>query len=151
LPQKRIQNWIDNLRNLAGRSPRKYESESEAFQRMQKSNPHLPEDKARHLTIHGSNRNEDGTYTWKFDNYTHSRAAYSMPYEEMTHIWEQIDCPILLINAKQGFGHRTGQSGTLKHFRNAKLVDVDKAGHWVHHDQFDQVVELIRDHLEQAQ
>ena len=37
---------------------------------MQDTNPHLSPEQARHLTIHGSNQNEDGTYTWKFDNYT---------------------------------------------------------------------------------
>jgi hypothetical protein len=36
---------------------------------MQEENPHLSADQARHLTIHGSNQNEDGTYSWKFDNY----------------------------------------------------------------------------------
>ncbi len=29
----------------------------------------LSEAQARHLTIHGVNQNEDGTYSWKFDNY----------------------------------------------------------------------------------
>ena len=31
-------------------------------------NPHLSAEQARHLTIHGSAQNEDGTYSWKFDN-----------------------------------------------------------------------------------
>ena len=120
---------------------------SDALLRMQKSNPHLSEAQARHLTIHGANRNEDGTYTWKFDNYTHSRPAYGMPYEDMTAIWEKIDCPILLINAKNGYGYRTGQADTLKHFHGARVVDVENSGHWVHHDQFDTFITLVRDFL----
>lgn len=146
-PQDRVRGWIKDIRGLAGRTPRRYETLADAFQRMQKSNPHLSEEKARHLTIHGSNRNEDGTYSWKFDNYTHTRAAYGMPFEDMTAIWEKIDCPMLLINAKQGYGHRTGQAGTLKHFKGARLVDVDNAGHWVHHDQFDAFMTLVREFL----
>lgn len=149
-PQARVTEWIDQTRGLAGRVPRRYADLSEAFQRMQKSNPHLSEEQARHLTIHGSNRNEDGTYTWKFDNYTHSRGAYGMPFEDMTAIWEKIDCPILLINGKQGYGHRTGQSGTLEHFRGAELVDIDNAGHWVHHDQFDEFMDLVTAFLARA-
>ena len=136
-PQTRIREWINTTRDLAGRVPRKYDSLSEAFQRMQKSNPHLSEERARHLTTHGSNRNEDGTYSLKFDNYTHSRSPLGMDFKDMTQLWEKIDCPTLLMNAKQGFDHRTGQAGTLKHFKQGQVLDIDHAGHWLHHDQFD--------------
>ena len=66
---KRLTAWIGDLRRIAGRIPRRYKSLEEAYERMQTENPHLTEDQARHLTIHGSNQNEDGTYSWKFDNY----------------------------------------------------------------------------------
>ncbi len=62
-------------------------------------------------------------------------------------LWEAIDCPTLLLNAKQGFGHRTGQNDTLKHFRHGELVDIDLSGHWVHHDQFDQFMERVGNFL----
>ena len=54
---------------LAGRLPRRYASIEDAFERMQAENPHLTPEQARHLTVHGVNQNEDGTYSWKFDNY----------------------------------------------------------------------------------
>ncbi len=146
-PQQRIRDWIDTTRDLAGRTPRKYPSLSDAFHRMQKSNPHLSEDRARHLTIHGSNRNEDGTYTWKFDNYTHSRSPANISFDDMTRLWEKINCPTLLLNASQGFGHRTGQNGSDKHFRFAELQNVENAGHWLHHDQFDEFIAVITDFL----
>ena len=149
-PQQRVREWVDNMRSLAGRAPRRYETMSDAFQRMQKSNPHLSEQQARHLTIHGANRNEDGTYTWKFDNYTHSRPAYGLPYDDLTAIWEKIECPMLMINAKNGYGNRTGQGSSLKHFKGAEVVDVDNSGHWVHHDQFDVFMKLVREFLDRV-
>lgn len=148
-PEARVLEWVDTMRSLAGRDPRKYEKLSDAFQRMQKSNPHLSEERAKHLTVHGSNRNEDGSYSWKFDNYTHSRSPYGMPYKDMTLVWERIDCPTLLLNAKQGFSHRTGQNDSLRHFRHGEIVDIDKAGHWVHHDQFDEVTTVISQFLKE--
>jgi len=148
-PKERILEWVNNMRSLAGRETRKYDQLSDAFERMQKANPHLSEERARHLTIHGSNRNEDGTYSWKFDNYTHSRSPYSIPFEDMALIWEQIECPTLLLNAKQGFGHRTGQNDTLKHFRRGQLIDIDNAGHWVHHDQFEEVMAILNKFLKE--
>jgi len=146
-PQARLRGWIKDMRAMAHRSPRRYETLEDAFHRMQQSNPHLSEPRARHLTIHGSNRNEDGTYTWKFDNYTHTRQPYSLDFNDMTLLWEQIDCPTLLLNAKQGYSNRTGQSGTLKHFRHGVVQDIDDAGHWLHHDQFDAFIGATRDFL----
>ncbi|HIG41844.1 MAG: alpha/beta hydrolase [bacterium] len=146
-PQQILREWIDSTRALAGRTPKRYTSQSDAFQRMQKSNPHLDQEQARHLTVHGSNRNEDGTYTWKFDNYTHSRGPYGHTFEDMTRLWEKITCPTLLINARQGYDSRIGQNDTLKHFRHGELVGIDNAGHWLHHDQFDEFVSLTRTFL----
>ena len=140
--------WIDNNRKLAGRSPRKYPSLAEAFQRMQKSNPHLDEQRARHLTIHGGNRNEDGTYTWKFDNYTHSRPPYDIPYEQIEELWREITCPVLLITATEGYPHRIGQNDTAKHFRNVESALIERAGHWVHHDQLDEFLKVTQEFLQ---
>lgn len=143
-PQTRIRNWINTTRDLAGRTPRKYAELSDAFKRMQQSNPHLSEARARHLTAHGSNRNEDGTYSWKFDNYTHSRAPFNLEPDDMERLWENIDCPTLILNAKQGFAHRVGQDDSIDRFRHCTLKNIDNAGHWLHHDQFDTFVTLTK-------
>ena len=65
----RMDEWIREQRGLAGRMPRRYASIEDAFHRMQEENPHLSAEQARHLTAQGVNQNEDGTYSWKFDNY----------------------------------------------------------------------------------
>ena len=67
---------MGRLTRVSGRVARRYPSIEEAFQRMQGANPHLTPDQARHLTVHGVNQNEDGTYSWKYDNYTRIRALW---------------------------------------------------------------------------
>ena len=134
---ERLRAWIDATRQLARRVPRRYPTLEAALERMQKTNPHLSPERARHLTDHGSHRNEDGTYTWKFDNYTHAHAPYDVPAEDTEALWREISCPVLFVNAKQGYPHRIGQDDTLAHFRDASVVDLDDAGHWAHHDQLD--------------
>lgn len=136
-PKARIKDWFGQARELAGRIPRRYPDLDAALKRMQESNPHLSKERAEHLTVHGSYRNEDGTYTWKFDPYTYTWAPTGLNLDETTRIWEAIPCPTLLLNATAGLEHRTGQNGTLKHFRHAELVEISDAGHWLHHDQFD--------------
>ena len=142
-PAEQLRYWIDNNYALSARSPRRYPTLEDAFQRMQDTNPHLSPDQARHLTIHGSHQNEDGTYTWKFDNYTRAPRPYDIPNADMVALWQRIDCPVLIVNSRHGYPHRIGQDDTLRHFRNAVLHEIDDAGHWTHHDQLAECLATI--------
>jgi pimeloyl-ACP methyl ester carboxylesterase len=149
-PAERVRAWIDNTRTLAGRIPKRYPTLEEAYARMRSANAHLDDEQARHLTVHGSNQNEDGSYSWKYDNYTHAYPAFRIPSGETVAIWEEISCPTLIINAKEGFGHRIGHDGTDAHFKDCEMIDIDNAGHWVHHDQLDRVAVATRKFLTQT-
>src|SRR3546814_1614653 len=56
---ERIVKWMEEMRKLSGRIPRRYAAIEEAVDRMQEANPHLSPEQAHHLTVHGVNRNED--------------------------------------------------------------------------------------------
>lgn len=142
-----IRHWIDAGRSLSGRTVRKYPTIEAAYQRMHETNPHLTTEQALHLSNHACNQNEDGTYSWKFDNYTRNRSPYDMPREDMIALWEAITAKVLIVNSSDGYPHRIGQDGTNKHFTNLTEVEVEQAGHWTHHDQLVQVVETITNFL----
>ena len=80
---ERMRAWIETQRSLAARQPRRYATLDDAYRRMLEANPHLSAEQARHLTIHGANQNEDGTYTWKFDNYIHASQALDLPADDV--------------------------------------------------------------------
>ena len=141
---ERIRQWIGNTRGLAGRLPRRYDSLEQARSRMQQANAHLSPDQTRYLTEHGSDQNEDGSYSWKFDNYTHAFPAFGISREDTVALWQGIRCPVLIINATDGYDHRIGQDDTVQHFQHVEIVTLAKAGHWVHHDQLDEVVALVQ-------
>jgi pimeloyl-ACP methyl ester carboxylesterase len=141
---ERIRQWISGTRELAGRLPRRYGSLEEARSRMQQANAHLSSEQTGYLTVHGSDQNEDGSYSWKFDNYTHAFPAFGISHEDTVALWQSISCPVLIINATDGYDHRIGQDGTVKHFQNVEMVTLANAGHWVHHDRLDEVVALVR-------
>ena len=146
-PDERLRQWISANRALSARAPRRYASVEDAYQRMQQTNPHLSPEQARHLTVHGSNQNEDGTHTWKFDNYTRTLRPYDIPNDDVTALWQRIACPVLILNSRHGYPHRIGQDGTLRHFQNATLREIDAAGHWTHHDQLDTTLAAIEEFL----
>lgn len=137
---ERVRDWVTGLATMARRSGRRYGSLDEAYERMQKANPHLTAAQAKHLTRYGSHQNEDGSFSWKFDNYTHAHGAYGVPEDQTVALWQNIICPVLLLNADDGFDHRIGQDGTLTHFQQGQLTTIANAGHWAHHDQLEDVV-----------
>jgi pimeloyl-ACP methyl ester carboxylesterase len=145
-PPERLRNWVQRGREMSGRTPRRYGSLEEAFERMQEANPHLSPDQARHLTIHGTNQNEDGSYSWKFDSYVYLHAPTDFGGDEVASIWAEIACPVLLISGAESWAAQSGVD-IVKDFRDARHEVVADAGHWVHHDQLDVVTGLIRDFL----
>ena len=144
---ERLRLWVDELRTLSGRSPRRYQSLEEAFQRMQTENPHLTADQAKHLTIHGSNQNEDGTYSWKFDNYVRSFSPFTFNQDEATALWERITCPTLLVRGTESWASDPEKDGRLQYLQNAGVANIEGAGHWVHHDRLDRFLEIVREFL----
>ncbi len=133
--QSRLRAWVEQTRALAGRQPRRYPTLEAAYGRMQQANPNLAAAQALHLTIHGSNQQEDGSFSWKYDNYTFNFLPTGLPQADVIELWQQITCPVLIINADGGLPHRIGQDGSLAFFSGAQLQVVKNAGHWTYHDQ----------------
>ncbi len=144
---ERMTHWIETLRDLSGRLPRRYESLEEAFERMHEANPHLSPDQARHLTIHGVSQNEDGSYSWKFDNYVRAFSPEAVDPSDTHALWARITCPTLLIRGLESWAADPHEDGRAAHFKNAEFVNVENAGHWVHHDRLDLVLGLARNFL----
>jgi pimeloyl-ACP methyl ester carboxylesterase len=139
-----MREWVVEQHKLSGRLPRRYPSIEEAFKRMQEENKHLSAEQARHLTEQGVNQNEDGTYSWKFDNYVRVNPPYDMTYPDIEALWTRIACPTLLIYGKESWASNPEKDGRLKFFTTAQVVEFENAGHWVHHDRLDAFVDTVR-------
>jgi pimeloyl-ACP methyl ester carboxylesterase len=144
---ERMQSWIDEQRGLAGRMPRRYASIEEAFKRMQEVNRHLTPEQAQHLTQQGVNQNEDGTYSWKFDNYVRADPPYEMAVAEVKELWRRITCPTLLVHGRESRASNPLIDGRVQYFPQGRVVLVDEAGHWVHHDQLADFLDLVKGFL----
>jgi pimeloyl-ACP methyl ester carboxylesterase len=144
---ERMDEWILEQRGLAGRLPRRYASIEDAFHRMQDENPHLSAEQARHLTEHGVNQNEDGTYSWKFDNYVRAWPPYDMSTRDIRFLWSRIACPTLLLFGKESRSGNPAEDGRAEPFRHATIAGIDGAGHWLHHDRLDEFLKIVREFL----
>jgi pimeloyl-ACP methyl ester carboxylesterase len=135
---ERLRASVADRRENSGRAPRRYASLDEAVARMAQENPHLDAGQARHLTIYGALQNEDGSYSWKFDN--HARwggGVAGLSHEDQHRLWANITAPVLLVRGAESWASDPVADGRIQHFKNARLVNFEGAGHWVHHDQLD--------------
>jgi pimeloyl-ACP methyl ester carboxylesterase len=144
---ERMDEWIREQRSLSGRLPRRYASIDDALRRMQEENPHLRAAQARHLTLHGVNQNEDGTYSWKFDNYVRASPPYDLRHRDIGLLWSRITCPTLLLYGKESRSGNPAEDGRAESFRHASVVGIDGAGHWLHHDRLDEFLRVLREFL----
>jgi pimeloyl-ACP methyl ester carboxylesterase len=137
--------WIADKRKAAARVPRRYETIEAAYARMKEENSFLSDTQARHLTIHGASRNEDGTWSWKFDPYLNVWPFSDMPYAEQEALWGAISCPMLLLYGADSFASNPEKDGRIAKFRNnPRVIEFENAGHWLHHDQFDRFMAEVR-------
>ncbi|HTY55147.1 MAG TPA: alpha/beta hydrolase [Candidatus Binataceae bacterium] len=140
----RMKQWVSDMQALARRKSREYKTIEEALARMREENPHLSVEQARHLTVHGVRRNEDGTYSWKFDNYTRASSPYLFNLADAMEIWRQITSPCLLVAGDESWATEWEKDRRYEAFRSAERVTIKGAGHWVHHDQLGEFLKAAR-------
>lgn len=139
--------WIEARRKQASFQPRRYPTLEAALERMKSENRHLSEDQAYHLTVHGSRRNEDGSYSWKYDYYMRSQIPLLESEEQMIEMWSAITCPMLLCQGEDSPFSDPVKDGRARHFRDSRIEYFENAGHWLHHDRFEKFLQVIKDFI----
>lgn len=139
----RIAEWVGDLDKFAQRKVHNYPSVADGAERILHRNPRLTREQALHLATHGLKQNADGSFSWKFDPYLRARAPYRLSLEDHVGLWSRIQCPTLLVSGTESFLPDPAAAGVMAHFRQAELVKIAGAGHWLQHDKPDQVREII--------
>lgn len=144
-PVQRTRDWIERGRAAVNGPQRRMATLAEATQRMKAANPHLTDAQAAHLARHGARRHADG-YGWKYD----PRVSIFPPEEfsvDNTAVWPAITAPTLLCYGAESWTGDPEDDGRASRFRDHRTRVFEKAGHWLHHDQFDAFMAALRDFL----
>ena len=144
---ERLATWVGQLEKLDDRAPRRYRTVEEAAAQMLVHNTRLPAELAYHLAAFGVRRNEDDTYSWKFDPYQRARGPHRLSPEDHVSLWSRVACPTLLLNAEESFLPASKAKGLESYFPQARVETVSGAGHWLQHDKPDEVLGTIRSFL----
>lgn len=144
-PVARLHEWVEKRRNPRATSQKRFAAISEMVERMAKGNPHLSAEQARHLAVHGAREHSDGL-SWKFDPRVqmftpHDFAVSGVPF------WSRIAVPTLLYYGTESWTTNPEEDGRAQHFTDRRTIVYDGAGHWVHHDRFDDFIASLAEFL----
>jgi pimeloyl-ACP methyl ester carboxylesterase len=129
----------------------------EALQRFRKKNPRVEQDSARFIVEHGTEKHPEGGICWAWDPAIHLVFHTWSPAETETMI-SLISCPTLLVSGENApdfwrpISSITPDDGAaftaeLKRreslFANACSVEIEDAGHMLHYDQPQAVLDAI--------
>ncbi|MGH9594158.1 MAG: alpha/beta fold hydrolase, partial [Bryobacteraceae bacterium] len=133
----RMRTWIQRTRHVEQHASRSYPTLAAAVARMKEANPFLSDEVAEHLTLHGTNWNADGSLIWKFDDYTRVISPFGVDLDAAVQLLAEITCPTLLFYGRQSFARDPDTDPQAAAIRHKKIVKVDQAGHWLHHDRLE--------------
>ncbi len=147
----RIRNWVKKTKGYVRHRPRKYPSVEEGVLRMRSANEHLSLEQAKHLTLHGLRKNEDGSYSWKYDPLSRVLSPLRYSESELQELRGRIHCPTLLLHGLESWAGDPLADGRGEVIRGARSIGIPKAGHWLHHDQLGLFLESVKAFLSETE
>jgi pimeloyl-ACP methyl ester carboxylesterase len=151
---KRYAQWLDELRIPP--TMQSYDSIEAVAARLRKTNPRLDAARAHFLAGHWARRNEKGA--WEILGDPAHKLSNPVLYraEEALACWRSISAPVLWVEAAdtdawRWFGRRENWQAEMERRRacipNVRHCLLADAGHMLHHDQPEQLAQLIEDFL----
>ena len=146
--------WLDELREPA--ALRTYPSVAAVAARLQKTNPRLSDARAAFLAPHWSAPNDAGDWEILGDPAHKKPSPILYRVEEVMACWSAITAPVLWVEAEdtnmwQWMGPkpqaRIEIDRRLAHLKNVQSHMMADAGHMLHHDQPEQLAQLIETFL----
>lgn len=143
---ERLCAWIDDRRKKSERQPRVMKEFKEALSRMTAAHSHLNAEQLEYLTRTGLCET-DGGVRWAYDPAAMGRSPSDIPHKEFTGLLEKITCPTWLVYGAKSWASNPEKDGRMKHLKTAALSEYENAGHWLHHDSFDQFIADLEEFL----
>lgn len=143
----RVGEAIERRLKIAGRKPRRFASVEEGVTRLAALHKHLDRQQVEHLARHAF-RKVEGGWQWKHDPQLGVAPTRPIPPAEYGPIYADIAAPVLLMYGRDSWASNPKDDGRLEAFRRAEFIEMPDAGHWLHHDRFEDFIAAVRSFLE---
>lgn len=147
----RYAHWLSQLKEPPRFKP--YRSFEEVAARLRRKNPRLTEERAAFLARHWAKRLDSGEVVLASDPRHKLVNPYLFRVEEAIACWRRITAPVLLVSGRNSemlarmkdtpeeLAERTGA------FHTRREIELEDAGHMMHHDQPQRLASLIEEFL----
>ncbi|MCB1192120.1 MAG: alpha/beta hydrolase [Leptospiraceae bacterium] len=90
---------------------------------------------------------EDGKYIWKSDPRT--KLGFPMPFSPglSRELWRNILCPVMICFGEETHLKAANLQEVLSHFKNLKYIEIENAGHNIHHDNPEKLIACLDEFL----
>jgi pimeloyl-ACP methyl ester carboxylesterase len=139
--------WLADAERIWRDGPREYATVEEMAQKRKDINTRLPIEWCRHLATHGTRPGPGGGWVWKAD--PHFRLGNPEPFSEDALLvqYRLVSAPVLVVTGREPdqwndlpVASRDRRLGAL---RDVEHLEVDGAGHYVHIEQPDVVLDAV--------
>ena len=145
----RMAGWVRELRERGRSHFREYSSVAAGAGQLQQTNPRLRKQFALDLARAGMRKNEKGKWIWKFDPLHRTASPQPFYTAQALEFFRRIACPVLIVDGKESrHTRRTDKQQRYDAMQNYRLLTVSKAGHMVHHDNPEQLAEVVATFLD---
>ncbi len=141
----RTREWIEKRRKLASRKSSRIASVREAAQRLLKNSPRLSNVRAEELAWRAVEPTETG-FVWKRDPLVRAFTPEDFA-QETGGVWQKITARTLFLYARESWKYEPDVRELERHFQDASGYVFEAAGHWLHHEQPEEFIGVVRDFL----
>ena len=148
---RRLVQWLDALREPPAFRP--YASFDQVAQRLKKNNPRLSDEKAQFLARHWATEEATGGVRLLSDPQHKAPNPYLFRIDEHLACWRHVTAPVLLVSGRDSHivawlkDHPEELAQRKAAFGDFREVELEGAGHMMHHDQPQRLAEVIEEFL----
>lgn len=144
----RMQKWISELHERGRDHFHEYTGIEAGARQLQRTNSRLDDKLAVELARAGMKQTDRGKWVWKFDPLHRTTAPQPFYSFQAIEFLRRIDCPVLIVEGKESQqAQRPDKQARVHALRDKRFVQVDNAGHMVHHDNPQALAALLADFL----
>lgn len=137
--------WLADAEKLWDRPPREYATVREMAEKRKAINTRLPMVWCEHLVAHGTRKGPGGGWTWKTDHFFRLGSPTPFTEDMLMAEYARIRCPVFALTGREpdqwGGLPADVRARRLAALVDARHVEVAGAGHYVHVEQPDVVVD----------
>ncbi len=139
----RMRTWVEEVRGVRARPPRRMASRDEALRRLVGNHPRVEEGVLRQRLDALARELPDGGLTWKADPLHGTRSPWPFFAAGWTAFARRITCPVLFVSGGPLGWHPQDEDARVSAFATLQRAEIPEAGHMMHWTQPAKLTRLL--------